>query len=333
MPIVEVPGAQLSYDVAGDPTHPAVLFVHAGVATRAMWDPQFDDLARDHYVIRYDTRGYGESPGEDIEFADRHDLIAVLDALDVSRATYVGASRGGRIAVDAALDEPDRVTGLVTIRLDYALGTHRVASAIITGGYEQFHFRFHTDHRAFFMDFSTEGLFGSPTQQLAKMVERGLHSRNVKQVTHYIAEKHKMLTASNVFVRIEKLKLPGNRHRFAEKLDADVVFRSLSAEKRTSKYRTPLWSIKLIEARTKVSILSKYLTMLKLGINLHQIISEEMTKMTEQFPLPSSVSECNGLLRLAKREVANIIEHSFEVRDREPRSTDQSIRRRYRPDQ
>jgi len=115
VPIVEVPGAQLRYDVAGDPTAPAILFVHAGVATRAMWDPQFEDLARDHYVIRYDTRGYGESPGEDIEFADRHDLIAVLDALEIGRAAYVGASRGGRIALDAALDEPGRVSGLVTI--------------------------------------------------------------------------------------------------------------------------------------------------------------------------------------------------------------------------
>ena len=115
MPIVEVPGAQLRYDVAGDRASPAILFVHAGVATRAMWDPQFDDLARDHFVIRYDTRGYGESPGEDVEFADRHDLIAVLDALGVNRASYIGGSRGGRIALDAALDQPDRVTGLVTI--------------------------------------------------------------------------------------------------------------------------------------------------------------------------------------------------------------------------
>lgn len=115
MPIVEVPGARLSYDVAGDPARPAVLFVHAGVATRAMWDPQFDDLARDHYVIRYDTRGYGESPGDDVAFADRHDLIAVLDAVGVTSACLVGCSRGGRIALDAALDAPARVTGLVTI--------------------------------------------------------------------------------------------------------------------------------------------------------------------------------------------------------------------------
>ena len=75
MPIVEVPGARLSYDVAGEPSAPAIVFVHAGVATRAMWDPQFDDLARDHRVIRYDTRGYGESPGDAVEFSDRNDLI------------------------------------------------------------------------------------------------------------------------------------------------------------------------------------------------------------------------------------------------------------------
>lgn len=115
MSVIEVPGATLSYDVAGDPAHHAVLFVHAGVATRAMWDPQFDDLAVDHRVVRYDTRGYGESRGEDERFADRHDLIAVLDALGVERATVVGASRGGRIAIDAALDAPGRITGLVTV--------------------------------------------------------------------------------------------------------------------------------------------------------------------------------------------------------------------------
>jgi 3-oxoadipate enol-lactonase len=115
MPIVAVPGAELSYDTAGDLAHPAVVFIHAGVATRAMWDPQFVELATDHFVVRYDTRGYGESPGADEEFADRHDVIAVLDAVGVARATLVGASRGGRIALDATLDAPDRVTGLVTI--------------------------------------------------------------------------------------------------------------------------------------------------------------------------------------------------------------------------
>ncbi|PZQ87421.1 MAG: alpha/beta hydrolase [Leifsonia xyli] len=115
MSTVEVPGATLSYDVAGPEGAPAVLFVHAGVATRAMWDPQFTALASDHRVIRYDTRGFGGSPGEAVAYAEVDDLIAVLDAAGVQRASVVGASRGGRFAIDAALAHPDRVAGLVTV--------------------------------------------------------------------------------------------------------------------------------------------------------------------------------------------------------------------------
>ncbi len=114
-PAVVVPGATLSYDVAGPPSAPAVVFVHAGVATRTMWDPQFEALADDHRVVRYDTRGFGESPGEAVEYSETDDLLRVLDAAEVERAVLVGASRGGRFALDAALAHPDRVTGLVLI--------------------------------------------------------------------------------------------------------------------------------------------------------------------------------------------------------------------------
>jgi len=54
-------------------------------------------------------------PGDEVAFADRHDLIAVLDEVGATSACLVGCSRGGRIALDAALDAPERVTGLVTI--------------------------------------------------------------------------------------------------------------------------------------------------------------------------------------------------------------------------
>jgi len=115
MSTVEVPGARLSYDVAGNPSDPAVVFIHAGVATRVMWDPQFHDLAHDHFVVRYDTRGFGESPGENVAFANRDDLIRILDEVGLERATLVGCSRGGGIALDTALEHPDRVAGLVTV--------------------------------------------------------------------------------------------------------------------------------------------------------------------------------------------------------------------------
>ena len=117
-PTVAVPGATIAYDVAGQPDAPAVLFVHAGVATRAMWDPQFHALASDRRVVRYDTRGYGESPGEAVAYSEVDDLLRVLDAAEVERAAVVGASRGGRFALDAALAHPDRVCGLVLIGAD-----------------------------------------------------------------------------------------------------------------------------------------------------------------------------------------------------------------------
>jgi exonuclease III len=71
-------------------------------------------------------------------------------------------------------------------RLDYALGTINVANAVIACGYEQFNLRFHTDHRALFLDFDTRKLFGASTQHLENYPTRILHSNNIRQVTKYM---------------------------------------------------------------------------------------------------------------------------------------------------
>ncbi|KAI2490879.1 hypothetical protein MHU86_23702 [Fragilaria crotonensis] len=70
-------------------------------------------------------------------------------------------------------------------RLDYALSTAHVATALTKSGYEPFNERFHTDHRAYFMDFNTAQLFGTPTQKLGTHVRRILNSSNTSQVTHF----------------------------------------------------------------------------------------------------------------------------------------------------
>jgi 3-oxoadipate enol-lactonase len=115
MPHLDVNGASLYYETDGAVSAPALLLIHAGIASLRMWDPQVSALAEDHYVIRYDTRGFGGTSTENIEFSDHADALAILDHLGVARATVVGCSRGGRIAVDLALEHPDRVSGLVTI--------------------------------------------------------------------------------------------------------------------------------------------------------------------------------------------------------------------------
>jgi pimeloyl-ACP methyl ester carboxylesterase len=66
-------------------------------------------------VIRFDTRGYGETEAEDVAFSNRADAVDLLDHLGVTKATVIGCSRGGSIAIDLAVESPDRVAGLVTV--------------------------------------------------------------------------------------------------------------------------------------------------------------------------------------------------------------------------
>lgn len=112
---LSVNGARLAFETDGDPNAPALLLLHAGIATMRMWDPVIPQLAAEHFVVRYDLRGHGATECEDVEFSHRADALAVLDEVGVERATLVGASRGGTLAIDLAVAHPTRVAGLVTI--------------------------------------------------------------------------------------------------------------------------------------------------------------------------------------------------------------------------
>lgn len=92
----------------------AVVFLHAGVCDKRMWLSQMQAVAdAGWHAIAYDRRGYGETVSEDEAFSHVDDLEAVLDALDVHAAVFVGCSMGGGLAVDFALRHPGQVIGLV----------------------------------------------------------------------------------------------------------------------------------------------------------------------------------------------------------------------------
>lgn len=116
--LVEVEGALLAVecDANQEGMAPPVLFLHANVADRRMWQGQWDWLAASRTVISYDRRGFGEAktlgPTPHSHVAD---LWQVMDSLGYDRAVLVGCSMGGRVAIDAALAQPDRVSGLVVV--------------------------------------------------------------------------------------------------------------------------------------------------------------------------------------------------------------------------
>ena len=92
-----------------------VVLLHEGVVDSRIWAPVVPLLAEGLRVVVYDQRGYGRSPMWDGPYSPVDDLLGVLDAAGIERAALVGASRGGRIALSAALVAPERVSALVLL--------------------------------------------------------------------------------------------------------------------------------------------------------------------------------------------------------------------------
>lgn len=105
---------RIAYDVCG--SGPPLLLVQGLGYARWGWEPVVDLLAERFLVVSFDNRGIGSSdvpPGPYSAAAMAADALAVLDAVDVARAHVLGASLGGIVSQQLALDAPDRVERLV----------------------------------------------------------------------------------------------------------------------------------------------------------------------------------------------------------------------------
>ena len=109
----EINGARIYYEVAGEGQ--PFLMVHAGIADKSMWDDQFDFFARDYQVVRYDMRGFGQSPPVADDYQRHEDMRALLDFLDIDRAYLMGCSMGGGACMNFALEYPNRTDALIMV--------------------------------------------------------------------------------------------------------------------------------------------------------------------------------------------------------------------------
>ena len=98
---------------------PPVVLVHGLGATKGSFLPTVDALAQHHRVVAVDLPGFGDSDkpllaAYDAAFFARW-MVALLDALALDRASFVGNSMGGRVAIELGLDHADRVDRLVLL--------------------------------------------------------------------------------------------------------------------------------------------------------------------------------------------------------------------------
>lgn len=120
---VEANGIQLCVESFGDTAHPPILLIMGIGSSMLWWEDDFCRMlaAGGRYVIRYDHRDTGRSvtyePGRPgYTGADlTADAVGVLDGFGISAAHLVGASAGGGIAQEVALDFADRVLSLTLI--------------------------------------------------------------------------------------------------------------------------------------------------------------------------------------------------------------------------
>ncbi|MFA6127262.1 MAG: alpha/beta hydrolase [Bacteroidales bacterium] len=110
---VIVDGGKLYYEVAGK--GPDIVLLHDGMVPCTIWDEQFQWLAKNYHVVRYDRRAYGKSTDPAASYSHIEDLNQVFTQLKIDNAIIFGMSSGGGLAIDYTLKYPEKVRGLVLV--------------------------------------------------------------------------------------------------------------------------------------------------------------------------------------------------------------------------
>src|SRR5260370_17889235 len=115
MPIVKSGEARIHYVLEGQSGATVLVFSNSLGTNYSMWAPQVSEVRKKLRVLRYDTRGHGQSsctPGPySIEQLGK-DVIALLDALDLDRVHFCGLSMGGMTGMWLGANAPERLNKL-----------------------------------------------------------------------------------------------------------------------------------------------------------------------------------------------------------------------------
>lgn len=116
-----VNGTELYYEVRGDGA--PLVMLHGGVDPSQMFGEPLTAMAKNFKVIAIHARGHGRSkdttaPWSIEQAAD--DVAAVLKQLKINKASVMGYSFGGAIALQFAIRHPDMLDKLVVVSAPYA---------------------------------------------------------------------------------------------------------------------------------------------------------------------------------------------------------------------
>ena len=117
---VKTNGIEINYEVEGN--GPWITLSHSLACNLHMWDEQMELLTRHFKVLRFDTRGHGQSTAPEGDYTleqladDVHGLFAHLG---IKETHWVGLSMGGMIGQTYALKYPGVFKSLVLADTNY----------------------------------------------------------------------------------------------------------------------------------------------------------------------------------------------------------------------
>jgi len=134
MPFAKLPDAQLYYEWSGPEHAPVLILSNSLGTTHRMWDPQVAAFTRHFRLLRYDTRGHGQSsatPGPYTIEKLGWDVVHLLDYLQLERVDFCGLSMGGSIGIWLGIRAPHRLHRLILCNTAARIGTKEVWNARI----------------------------------------------------------------------------------------------------------------------------------------------------------------------------------------------------------
>lgn len=133
MPFVNIGDLRTRYELTG--TGRGVLMLSSSLGTDfTMWNPQLADFEKKFRVLRYDTRGHGQSsvtPGDYTIDQLGRDVISLLDILKLERIHFCGLSMGGMVGMWLGINTPGRLNRLVLCNTAARIGTKEMWNARI----------------------------------------------------------------------------------------------------------------------------------------------------------------------------------------------------------
>jgi len=116
MPFADLKGARIHYHLTAPSELPVLVFCNSLGTDFSMWDAQFEVFSKTFRILRYDTRGHGQSssrPGSYTIEQLAKDLLGLLDYLNLPRVDFCSLSMGGLTGMWLGMHAPQRLHKIV----------------------------------------------------------------------------------------------------------------------------------------------------------------------------------------------------------------------------